>query len=174
MSQENSATRRFFSGLTEYTFQSRLGVADPPLLDYLSELLTRCISSDFVFRVRNTKGRRITLLCDLLSEAEQRIGEAKREIHQHIGDFTLFWAGVYPETLGKDGEDLSHQFVSYCEQGKRSYAIASSIPAAEETPPEEVLERLSSQFEMCAYGLSEVRREWERREDGPDSLMLLN
>ena len=28
----------------------------------------------------------------------------------------------------------------------------------------EVLERLSHDFELCVYGLGEVRREWERRE----------
>ena len=24
---------------------------------------------------------------------------ARREVHRHIGDFTLFWTGVYPEAL---------------------------------------------------------------------------
>ena len=31
--------QRFFAGLTEYTFATRLGVADPALIDYLSRLL---------------------------------------------------------------------------------------------------------------------------------------
>jgi len=33
--------RRFFTGLTEYTFEGRLGVADPPLIDYIAEMLVR-------------------------------------------------------------------------------------------------------------------------------------
>ena len=53
-------------------------------------------------------------------------------------------------------------FVDYCNQGKRSYFIASTFagdPYREEAP---VLRRLSEQFELCAYGLSQVRREWEQ------------
>ena len=32
--------RRFFAGLTEFTFETHLGVADPTLIDYISELLS--------------------------------------------------------------------------------------------------------------------------------------
>ena len=40
--------RRLFAGLTEQTFLSTLGLADPPLTDYLSELLSRFIHIDAV------------------------------------------------------------------------------------------------------------------------------
>ena len=53
-------------------------------------------------------------------------------------------------------------FIDYCEQGKRSYYIASTFaddPYREEAP---VLRRLSEEFELCAYGLNQVRHEWER------------
>ena len=33
------------------------------------------------------------------AEALPPEGRTSREIHRHIGDFTLFWAGVYPEAL---------------------------------------------------------------------------
>ena len=29
---------RFFSGLCEYVFEGRLGLADPPVIDYLNQL----------------------------------------------------------------------------------------------------------------------------------------
>ena len=38
-----SVVRRFFTGLTEYTFEGRLGVADPPLIYYIAELLVRFV-----------------------------------------------------------------------------------------------------------------------------------
>ena len=44
---------RFFSGLCEHVFQSQLGVADPPLVDYLSELMLRFARFDAVHRVRS-------------------------------------------------------------------------------------------------------------------------
>ena len=51
-----SAVRRFFSGLTEYAFQARLGVADPPLVDCIAELLVRFVRSDNLYAVRSVRG----------------------------------------------------------------------------------------------------------------------
>src|SRR5215203_440131 len=94
-----ASLRDFFAGLAEYTFESRLGVADPPLVDYLAELLARFVRSDQVYSVRSPVGSRLNRVTDMLAEAESRTGEARRQVHRHIGDFTLFWTGVYPEAL---------------------------------------------------------------------------
>ena len=51
-----SVVRRFFTGLTEYTFEGRLGVADPPLIDYIAELLVRFVRSDDMYSVRSVRG----------------------------------------------------------------------------------------------------------------------
>lgn len=170
--------RRFFCGLAEQTFQSHLGMADPPLVDYLSDMMIRFVRFDAVYKVRHLSGRPATEIGEMLSEAEQRIGEARREVHRHIGDFALFWTGLYPESLKRRyGKRQMDRFGDYCAQGKRAYFIASTIETDEhQGAPNEVLERLSEQFEMCAYGLREVRREWERRENDPESPppLLLN
>ena len=157
--------RRLFAGLTEQTFIHLLGVADPPLTDYLSELLSRFIHFDAVYRLRNASGRRLEEVADMLVEADELPpeGQTRREYHRHIGDFTLFWTGVYPEAIHRLRTALSKDaLVDYRAQGKRSYYIASTFeedPYREEAP---VLRRLSEEFELCAYGLNEVRREWER------------
>ena len=159
--------RKFFSGLAEYTFQTRLGVADPQMVDYVSDMLTRFVRSDAMYRVRNVKGQPIVQVAEMLMEAQQRVGDAKRDVHRHIGDFTLFWTGLYPEaveTAKKRGMDI---LLDYSEQGKQAYWIASTIETSrEDAAPGEVLERLSSDFELCAYGLREVRKEWESSDDG--------
>lgn len=158
---------RFFFGVCEYVFEGRLGVADPPLIDYLSNLMIRFARIDTVHRVRNLAGRPVLEVADMLSEAESRIGLARRDVHRHIGDVTLFWTGVYPESLPKlRAVEKKDFFVDYCAQGKRAYYIASTIETdRDEDTPNEILQRLSDQFEMCAYGLGEVRREWERQGD---------
>src|SRR5262249_26681456 len=97
-------------------------------------------------------------------EAMPQEGRTAREVYRHIGDFTLFWTGVYPEALRRLRRELSKDhLIDYTEQGKRSYYIASTFeqePYREEAP---VLRRLSSEFELCAYGLNQVRREWEKQ-----------
>jgi len=160
--------RRFFSGLAEHTFVDDLGVADPPLIDYLSALLSRFISMDSIQKFQ-ASGRSLEQVADMLLEAEAMPPEGRtyREVHRHIGDFTLFWTGVYPEALRrlKANSRMDH-FIDYCQQGKRSYYLAG---VCEEGPYKEesrVLRRLSEQYELCAYGLTQVRKEWEQSKRG--------
>src|SRR5262249_3120296 len=121
--------RRLFAGLTEHAFLSTLGVADPPLVDYVSGLLTRFLHSDAVYRLRGGDGRPIHEVADMIREAEALPGEGRtrREYHRHIGDFTLFFTGLYPETVqrARSGWSRDH-FISYCTTGKRCYRIASA------------------------------------------------
>ena len=161
--------RRLFAGLTEQTFQSTLGLADPPLTDYLSELLSRFIHTDAIYRLRDAAGRRLEEVAGMMIEAEAMPpeGRTRRELHRHIGDFTLFWTGVYPEALQRLRSVLRKDyFIDYCEQGKRSYYIASTFEQAPYGDVAPVLRRLSDEFELCAYGLNQVRREWERQRNG--------
>ena len=158
--------RRYFTGVTEQTFMTDLGVADPALIDYLSELLSRFVHVDAIYKLRSGAGRRLEEVADMLMEAEAvpREGRTSREMHRHIGDFTLFWTGLYPEVLKRLQSPVNKDhFIDYCEQGKRSYYIASTFeqePYKEESP---VLRRLSERFELCAFGLTKVRHEWERK-----------
>lgn len=156
--------RRYFSGLAEHTFVEDLGVADPSLIDYLSLLLARFIHVDVIHRFQAGQ-RSLEEVADMLIEAEAlpQEGRTYREVHRHIGDFTLFWTGVYPEALKRlRSAPRKDHFIDYCQQGKRSYYLASSCE--EQAPAEEtrVLRRISEEFELCAYGLTQVRKEWDR------------
>src|SRR5690348_4185926 len=157
--------RRLFAGFTEQTFQSRFGVADPSLVDYLSDLLSRFVHTGAIYRLRDARGRRLEQVVDMALEAAALPPEGRtaREVHRHIGDFALFWTGVYPEALERlRSPACKDHFVDYCAQGKRSYYIASTYEGDAATAAAAVLRRLSDEFELCAYGLREVRREWER------------
>jgi hypothetical protein len=168
--------RRWFSGVTEQTFLAALGVADPPLTDYLSEMLSRFIHFDAIYRLRDARGKRLEEVAEMILEAEALPpeGRTRREIHRHIGDFTLFWTGLYPEGLRRLRSLVSKDhFIDYCEQGKRSYYIASTFEGEPYRDEAAVLRRLSTEFELCAYGLNQVRQEMERArlEGGPQKVV---
>jgi hypothetical protein len=169
----NELLRRFFAGLTEYAFAVRMGVADPPLVDYVSEMLVRFVKSDAIYGLRSPRGERLMQVADMLAEAQARQGVARRRVHRHIGDFTLFWTGVYPEIADRMRQGRKDSLIDYCDQGKRNYYIASTLPAEEAEAPDDVLKRLSNNFELCVYGLGEVRRQWEQREGEGDAPLLL-
>lgn len=173
-SNNPSAVERYFAGLAENTFQSQLGVVDPPLIDYVTDLLIRSIRNDLLHRIRGVTGRPLTTVQEMVAEAAQRLGDARRELHRQIGDFTLFWAGLYPEALRGSDAKISDQFETYCSYGKRSYLIASTMTPPEKNPPAEVLERLSERYDLCCYGLREIRRQWESGNDSEFGFILLN
>lgn len=172
--QPEHPLRRLFAAYTEHTFTITLGVADPPLVDYLSTLLARFLQMEGIYRLRNTEGRRLQEVAEMVCEAEGMPpeGRTRREVYRHIGDFTLFWTGVYPEFVKRMRSVLSRDhFIDYCEQGKRSYYLASTFEADDYREEAPVLRRLSQQFELCAYGLNQVRREWERGPSSPPPLI---
>jgi hypothetical protein len=167
--------RRFFGGLTEHAFCERLGVADPILVDYIAEMLVRFVQSDRVLGLQSPTGRRLDQVAEMLAEAQSRQGEARRHVHRHIGDFTLFWTGVYPEFVERvQREGGSDSLLNYGELGRRSYYVASTIPVEKEVAPTPLLKRLSDEFDLCVYGLGEVRREWERASRDGGSGLLIN
>lgn len=166
---DNHPLRRTFAGLAEHAFFSRLGIADPPLTDYVSTLLTRFVHFDDIYRLRGSDGRPLTELVEMVLEAEQLPGgRTRREYYRHIGDFALFWTGVYPEAI--DAIRTRHRkdhFIDYTVQGKRGYWITSQMDEEDHRDEAELFRRLSERFELCALGLREVRREWEATAGSP-------
>ena len=175
LNQPNVTLRRFFSGLAESIFEAELGVADPPLIDYVSDLLFRFVRNDAVVKVRSLSGRPFADVSEMLVEAETRIGEARANSTARSATSRCSGPGLFPEALRRGpGTIAADRYGDYCEHGKRAYRIASEIVIESDDPTAvEVLERLSAEFEMCAYGLREVRREWERRESNGGSPPLL-
>jgi hypothetical protein len=160
---ESHPLHRLFRGITEQTFMAELGIGDPRLVGYVANLLACFVPADSVWRLRDGRGRRLREVTAMVAEAESAAdADRRRECHRHVGDFTLFWTGVYPEALGKlQGADSPDSLIQFQQQGKRSYYLASTLDSGDEAP---VLRRLSHEFELCAFGLSRVRREWERHE----------
>src|SRR5260221_361451 len=72
---------------------------------------------------------------------------------RHIGDFTLFWTGLYPDAVRRARTGWTRDcFISYCVQGKRSYLIASGFNTGDCKEESGILRRLSDEFELCALG----------------------
>jgi hypothetical protein len=167
---ERHPLRRLFAVLTERNFATRLGWEDSHVTGYLSSLLTEFAHSDRLYRIRNAKGRRVEGVAELLLEADllHRASSVEREraVHQHIGDFTLFMAGLFPDYLQSLRTSrrvtTPDALLDHIQAGKRSYAIVSEhcYGRHEKTAP--LYRKLSDRFELCVYGLGCVRADLER------------
>lgn len=157
---ESHPLHRLFRGLAEHTFHAELGIADPGLVGYVARLLARFVPAENLYRLRDATGARLVEVARMVAEAESAADDERRgECHKHVGDFTLFWTGVFPEALARlRAAGTADALIDYQRQGKRSYYLASTYTRTDEAP---VLRRLSAEFELCAFGLSRVRKEWE-------------
>ena len=177
---EHHPLRRLFAGLVENAFYAELGVCDPDLVSYIADLLVAFIHIDRLNLLRDADGKqldRIGLMLAASLDGEQS-SEFPREfsIHRHIGDYALFWTGLFPERLRLSRRPTWSDGVrDYVAQGKQSYRIASDLGAEDSEPPSALLRRLSEEFESYVHGLGLVRKGWERDEahshDQPGELL---
>lgn len=158
--------RTLFAGLVEQVFMSDLGVCEPKLTAYLTGLLADFVHMDAIYRLRDVDRQVIRDLSRM--EAEADLGDLpegtarRRVVNQYIGDFTLFWTGVYPEQLRARRTSAVDELVPYLQVGKRSYGIASELTGPGDEPAADVLQQLSEHFELCVHGLHLIRANWEQ------------
>ena len=163
---DNPPLRRFFAGLVENAFCGEVGMCDPEVTGYVADMLVAFTHMDRLNAVRELRGKRLTEIAPMLAvlrdDKPMTQIERDRAVYRHIGDYVLFWAGVYPEQLKRTARGRSDVLVDYVAEGKKSYAIACDLASEDTEPPSRVFRHLSDDFESCVYGLGIVRRDLER------------
>ncbi|HEY3328863.1 MAG TPA: hypothetical protein VGK19_02490 [Capsulimonadaceae bacterium] len=159
--------RSLFAAMVERAFLMNIGVFDSAVTQYVADVLTDFTHTRNVYQVRSLSGQPLREVAEMLVEADVRLNATsfnrEREVHKHIGNFTLFWTGVFPDALPRMNAGFrKDQLIDYVEQGKSSYAIAASFDHGAYQDEAPVLKRLSSEFELCMLGLNFVRKELDR------------
>lgn len=134
----------------------QVGLSEGVLVRYLSDLLVRFVHIDELYRLRNERGIPLEYVAEMMSHAERAAPLQRRDAFRHIGDYTLFVLGFYPESLegkGRKKKGIDPEY--YAEQGRRSYWRAAEMGSG--MPSDALLRELSDRFETCAVGLHWVR-----------------
>lgn len=166
----NHPLRRLFRVLTERSLGGTLGFDDPDVVGYLSDLLVDFTRIENVYRIRSASGRRVEDVAELLLEGDLLHRAAsidrEREVHRHIGDYTMFMAGLFPEALQRIrarrvilNRDV---LIDYVRTGKRSYHIVAEYTFGGYGKHAPLYRKLSEQFELCVIGLGYVRSDLDR------------
>lgn len=164
--------RELFYSMVTRAFHERLGVPHGEISAYLANMLTDFAHCDNLYRVHNAQGLALSEVAEMLMEADMSANapsfEHERTVHKHIGDFTLFWTGIYPEALKQlRAPSRADHLIDYVRQGKQSYYIVSTFQYGPFSRDAGLFRQLSEEFELCMYGLSLVRREWQRLSASP-------
>lgn len=160
--------RELFEELVWRHFFANAMVRERDVAAYVADLLTNFAHVDNLYRIRDACGRRLEQVGEMLVESNPLLAarsfDREREVQKHIGDYTLFMIGVFPESLSalrrrSLGLDA---FVDYLHAGKESYAIVGSFDQFEYRDQAPLFRYLSQIFEQCAFGLNLVRQDLER------------
>src|SRR5690348_9230147 len=154
----NHPLRRLFAELVAKELPG-----DREVAGYVGNLLIDFVHVDHLYRLRNCRGKRLEEVGEMLVESNPLLDAAsfdrEREVRKHIGDYTLFLTGMFPEyvaTLPGRGLRLD-SLIDYVKAGKESYRIVGAFDQFEYRYAAALFRRLAEQFEYCVYGLNRVK-----------------
>jgi hypothetical protein len=171
MVPESHPLQAFFLELVERHFTTGVGLHHPDVSAYVAAMLTDFCEVENLFKVRDAAGRPLDDVGEMLLESNPIYGEApsfdrERQVRKHIGDFTLFFTGMFPESINRFRlrRQRLENFVDLMRAGKESYYIVSRFEHFEYAKVAPLFARLSREFERCVFGLNLVKNELEERQ----------
>ena len=171
MIPEGHLLQQFFLELVSQNFRQTIGLRDPELSEYIANMLTEFTEVDQLHRIRNAAGRSLEDVGEMLLEADPVFGEApsfdrERAVRKHIGDYTLFFTGMFPEAINRFRlrRQRLENFIDFIRAGKESYYIVSKFEFFEYAKAAPLFAKLSARFEECVFGLNQVKNDLAERQ----------
>ncbi|HET7208108.1 MAG TPA: hypothetical protein VFI95_16135 [Terriglobales bacterium] len=166
MIPESHPLQDLFSELVGRHYAQEIGLRDPQVVAYVAHLLAEFCDADQLFKICNGGGRALSDVGEMLLESDPVFGPApsfdrERQVRKHIGDYTLFFAGMFPESINKFRlrRNRLENFIDWVKAGKESYYIVSKFEYFEYSKVAPLFAKLSENFEVCVYGLNQVKNE---------------
>jgi hypothetical protein len=156
-----------FADLVDKHLVRSAGIDDIEIARYIAALLVDFTHVDSLYRVRNATGKRLEDVGELLLESNPLLGGRsffyEREVRKHIGDYTLFLTGLFPEFVARiPSRSLRlDSLVDYMQAGKESYRVVAAFDQFEFRDIAPLFRRMSDRFELCVFGLNLVKQELE-------------
>jgi hypothetical protein len=158
--------RQLLSEKIAHHLGAEVGLRDEEIWAYLTNLLTEFCDARNLYGLKNVQGRSLDDVGEMLLESDPVFGAAasfdrERQVRKHIGDFTLFCSGMFPESINRFRlrRQRLENLIDFVHAGKESYFIVSQFDQMEYRKVAPLFGRLSQQFETCVVGLNLVRKE---------------
>ena len=166
--------RRLFEELVWRHFYSDMHLEEPSVAHYVSALLADFARSDRLYAIQNEEEKGLDDLGEMLMESDPALKansfDRERAVRKHMGDYSLFMTGLFPESLAKRRNRWQIRLdglLDFVETGKKSYAIVSSFDQFEYRDEAPLFRRLSEHFETCVMGLNLVKQDLENFQEKP-------
>lgn len=166
MIAETHPLRQLFMELVTRKFATGVGMYNQEVVGYVANLLTEFCETEQLYKVRDAAGRPLDDVGEMLLETDPIYGDApsfdrERQVRKHIGDYTLFYTGMFPESINhwRLRRARLEGFIDFVKAGKESYYIVSTFEQFEYAKVAPLFKRLSENFERCVYGLNLVKND---------------
>lgn len=165
---QKNPLHQLFAEIVSACYHDGIQLDDPEIIDYVAGLLTNFSETKQLYRIHDSRGRPLREVSDMLIAADPVYGDApsferEREVRKHIGDFTLFFTGLFPESAQWRHRNQQESLLALMRAGKESYYIVSQFNLFEYEAEAPLFARLAEDFDACAHGLGLVRKELELR-----------
>jgi hypothetical protein len=171
---QNHPLRRLFTDVVRRQFAQGLQLHDTAITDYIAGVLLDFTRAENLYRIRNIQGSPLRDVAEMLIASNPLLDadsfDRERAVRKHVGDFTLFFTGIFPEAVAglPRFRPLSlDAFIDYVSAGKESYGVVAAFDLFEYQDEAPLFRQLSDQFEQCVYGLNLVKQEIEQLQAGP-------
>ena len=168
MIPESHPLQHLFEDLVGRHYAEEIGLRDPQLIAYVSHLLSEFCEADQLFKVHDAADRPLADVGEMLLESDPVYGPApsfdrERQVRKHIGDYSLFFTGMFPQGLNKYRlrRTRMESLIDFVKAGKESYYIVSKFEHFEYAKVAPLFRRMSQEFERLVYGLNQVKNELE-------------
>jgi len=165
---EENPLRKLFEEIVFGCYSQSSELNDAEISNYVAGILTDFAETEQLYRIRDHRGRPLREVSDMLVASDPVYGEAysfprEREVRKHIGDYSLFFTGMFPESAQWLRRNQQESLQALKRAGKESYYIVSQFDVFEFEQEAPLFARLAEGFDACADGLTQVRKELDRR-----------
>ncbi len=166
MISDSHPLHQLFLELVSQHFSNDVLVRDAAVSQYVARMLTDFCDVKNLHNIRNANDRPLDDVGEILMEADPIFGPAssfdrEREVRKHVGDYTLFFTGMFPESINhlRLRRQRLEGFIDFMKAGKESYYIVSKFEQFEYAQAAPLFARLSESFEQCVFGLNMVKND---------------
>lgn len=167
-SRGEHSLHQFFEDLVSRHFTEDVRLEEPSITQYVSDLLSSFARIKNLYQIRNAYGKQLDDVGEMLVESNPMLEatsfDRERAVRKHVGDYTLFMTGLFPESVAKSNQAKRRRldaYLDFVQAGKESYAIVSSFDQFEYRGEATLFRRLSENFELCVVGLNLVKQDLE-------------
>lgn len=131
------------------------GITNKNISEYVSTLLLEFGDHDRSRKISKVDDDHYDYLYNILEDSKRYDGIRRFKLYQHLGNYSLWVAGMFPQHVLKHGRSLEY----FDNMGRHGYTLASVHPMANQLKLNDVFDELANDFSGVRSGINLISTE---------------